>query len=283
MTNRIIKLVLLWGSAAAILLGKTTPATESVPRAPGPPVRLFNGTNLLGWSSWLVDTRRADPRGVFGVTNGMIRISGEGLGYLATEEDFSDYQLAVEFKWGDRNWTWGDRVGRARDSGVFLHSLGPDGNSHDGRGAFRAAIECQIMQGATGDFLLIRGTNFDGTLLAPRVTVSARAQRDEDGWPFCDFAGERVTLERWGRVNWFAKARPWRDELHFRGPHDLEKADGEWNRLLISCEADRIEVRLNGVKVNEARDVSPRRGRILLQCEGSEIFFRAIELRRWTK
>ena len=44
-----------------------------------------------------------------------------------------------------------------------------------------------------------------------------------------------------------------------------------------------ITVELNGVKVNEARDVFPRRGKILLQCEGSEIFFRALELRRWTK
>jgi hypothetical protein len=241
--------------------------------------RLFNGTNLLGWYSWLVDTKRADPRRVFSVTNGMIRISGDGLGYLATEQEFSDYQLVVEFRWGERNWPWGERIGKARDSGVFLHSVGPDGNSYDGRGAFRAAIECQIMQGATGDFLLIRGTNLDGALVAPRVTVQAQQGRDAEGWPFCAFAGEWVSLERWGRVNWFGKAREWKDKLDFRGPHDVEKPSGEWNRLVITCAGDHIEVELNGVKVNEAQNVSPQRGKILLQCEGSEIFFRTVELR----
>jgi len=65
----------------------------------------------------------------------MIRISGDGLGYLATTRSFADYRLVVEFKWGTLNTRWNDRVGRARDSGLFLHATGPDGNSHDGDGA----------------------------------------------------------------------------------------------------------------------------------------------------
>jgi hypothetical protein len=40
-----------------------------------------------------------------------------------------------------------------------------------------------------------------------------------------------------------------------------------------------MRVELNGVLVNEAFDVFPNAGRILLQCEGSEIFFRRLELR----
>jgi len=50
-------------------------------RSPSPGARqLFNGTNLAGWYSWLVDTKRDDPRRVFTVTNGLVRISGDGLG-----------------------------------------------------------------------------------------------------------------------------------------------------------------------------------------------------------
>lgn len=105
---------------------------------------LFNGTNLNGFHTWLSDTRLADPRQVFTVTNGMIRISGDGLGYLATEQAYQDFRLVVEFKWGQRNRAWGDRIGKARDSGIFLHAVGPDGNSHDGKGAFMAAIECNL-------------------------------------------------------------------------------------------------------------------------------------------
>ena len=40
----------------------------------------------------------------------------------------------------------------------------------------------------------------------------------------------------------------------------------------------RLQIRLKGVLVNEAFDLRPRSGRILLQCEGSEIFFRKLEL-----
>ena len=41
-------------------------------------IKLFNGKDLFRFHTWLVDTKREDPRHVFTVTNGMIRISGEG-------------------------------------------------------------------------------------------------------------------------------------------------------------------------------------------------------------
>ena len=239
---------------------------------------LFNGQNLEGFHTWLVDTRREDPRGVFSVTNGMIRVSGEGLGYLGTLQSYQDYHLIVEFKWGTRNWTWGDRVGKARDSGVFLHSTGPDGNSVDGQGAFKAAIECNLFQGATGDLLLIRGHDRDGRLIAPRIRAEVAEELDPDGHFTWKPGGQVQTREHWGRLNWFGKDPDWKDVLNFRGPRDPEHAYGAWNRLECFCEKDRIRIVLNGVVVNEAFDVRPSSGPILLQCEGSEIYFRRVEL-----
>jgi hypothetical protein len=93
-----------------------------------------------------------------------------------------------------------------------------------------------------------------------------------------DFFGRRETIERWGRVNWVNKSREWKDLLDFRGPRDVEKPRGEWNELAITCQDDEISVALNGTTVNEAHRVWPKRGRILLQCEGSEIFFRRVAL-----
>lgn len=252
------------------------PVASAIAAGQPAPVPLFNGTNLDGWSTWLVDTKHRDPRHVFSVTNGMIRLSGDGLGYLASSNAFRDYLLSLEFKWGARNTHWGDRLGKARDSGVFLHATGPDGNSHDGNGAFMAAIECNLFQGATGDFLLIRGNDAQHKLIAPRVTIEARAERDRDGWPWSQPGGKRITIERWGRVNWINKSAEWRDETDFRGAHDVEKPTGEWNRLEIRCDGGRIVVMLNGSTVNEAFAVWPRAGKILLQCEGSEIFFRRV-------
>lgn len=271
-------LVLLTAACALPhLLAREPESAEAVTPERGA-IHLFNGRDFSGLYTWLVDTKRQDPRQVFTVTNGMIRISGEGLGYLSTDREYRDYRLLVECKWGARNWAWGDRLGKARDSGIFLHSAGPEGNSYDGHGAFKAAIECNVFQGATGDFLLIRGTNAQGQIIAPRLTAEIASARDAEGWPFWQEGGDRHTLHTWGRLNWFGKDRQWRDQLDFRGSRDIENPYGQWNRIECICAGGRIIIRVNGVKVNEAFDVHPRQGRILLQCEGSEIFFRRFEL-----
>jgi hypothetical protein len=272
---------LLLGLSLAALLAPAADSAGGQPSdalSPTKRIRLFNGSDLSGFSTWLVDTQRDDPRRVFTVTNGAIRISGDGLGYLSTTQAYRDYRLVAEFKWGARNWAWGNRLGAARDSGVFLHGVGPDGNSYDGQGAFKAAIECNVFQGATGDFLLIRGTDADGSLIAPRLTAEIAATRDADGWPFWQPGGRRETIVRWGRLNWRNKDPGWKDVLDFRGSRDVEKPYGRWNRLECICDGDRIRILLNGTLVNEAFDVWPRSGRILLQCEGSEIYFRKLEL-----
>ena len=87
---------------------------------------LLGGGLLDHFYTWLVDTQYEDPRRVFQLKQGVLKISGNGLGYLATRRSFHDYHLSLEFCWGERNWPWGDRVGKARDSGVFLHATGPD-------------------------------------------------------------------------------------------------------------------------------------------------------------
>lgn len=255
------------------LAARAAPADASPP-----PTALFNGRDLAGWTSWLVDSRHADPRRVFTVTNGLLRLSGDGLGYLATDREFADYRLAVEWRWGTTNTRWGDRLGKARDSGLFLHAIGPDGNSHDGQGAFMAAIECNLFQGAVGDLLLIRGTAADGTLLAPRLVAEVAPAKDPEGWFTWQPAGRAQPIERWGRLNAATKSPDWRDLTDFRGPRDVEKPPGEWNVVVCEARADRLRVFVNGTPVNEARGLHPHRGRILLQCEGSEIFFRRVEL-----
>ena len=280
------------GALAMLLLGGLGPGADAAPaaREPATPatpaasatepatLRLFNGRDLSGWTTWLVDSRRSDPRRVFTVTNGCIRLSGDGLGYLATEREFADYRLTVEWRWGTLNTRWGDRLGKARDSGIFLHAAGPDGNSHDGQGAFMAAVECNLFQGAVGDLLLIRGNAADGTLIAPRLVAEVAPAQDAEGWYTWQSGGRPQAIERWGRLNGSTKSPDWRDITDFRGAQDVEKPPGDWNIVVCEARGDRLRVHVNGTLVNEARDLHPARGRILLQCEGSEIFFRRVEL-----
>ncbi len=262
------------GAIALFLLLAQAPVEPVVPKES--PIRLWNGKDLTGLYTWLVDTKREDPRKVYSVQDGLLRISGDGFGYLATERSYRDYRLVVEFKWGKTNWR--GREKNARDSGIFLHGTGPDGNSHDGKGAFMAAVECQVMQGRVGDLMLIRGDAADGSLLPLRMTAEAADARDRDGQPTWKRGGAPVTLRRMGRLNWFGVDPDWKDVLDFRGRNDVESPREEWTRVECVCEGSRISVRVNGATVCEAYDIYPESGKVLLQCEGSEIFFRTFEI-----
>ena len=238
---------------------------------------LFDSHLQEHFYTWLLDSGYEDPRKVYSLKEGVLRISGDGLGYVATKQTFRDYHVRLQFKWGDRNWHWGDRIGKARDSGLFLHATGPDGNSHDGNGAFMAAIECNIFEGAVGDFLLIRGDDAQGNLIAPRINVETADQPDGEGWPTFQLGGASKTIQQWGRVNHRFKSPKWEDVAGYRGLHDVV-VPGAWNQLECRCQGDQILVFVNRTLVNKARNVWPNRGQILLQCEGSEIYFRKMEI-----
>jgi hypothetical protein len=78
--------------------------------------------------------------------DGTFNISGRGYGYVATKEDYSDYHLVIEFKWGTK--TWGKREKAAKDNGILLHAYGPHGAYSD---TWMASIEAQIIEGGVGE------------------------------------------------------------------------------------------------------------------------------------
>jgi hypothetical protein len=270
---------------------RTGHAPEDEPIVPDRVIPLFNRKDLDGWTTWLVDTKRQDPRGVYSVQAGAIRISGDGFGYLSTRAAYRDYRLVVEVKWGTRNFQ--TRVGFARDSGIFLHGVGPDGNSYDcgwgsrkwntgpeiSNGAYRAALECQVMEGGFGDLILIAGRDADGSRVAPRAQIAVVPRAIEADYAKYQFdpRAERQTLTS-AAIAWIHKDPTWRDVPGFRGRHDVESPLGEWTRLECICAGARITIFVNGTQVNEAHGVVPSAGRILLQCEGSEVYFRKVEL-----
>jgi hypothetical protein len=265
-------------------IGRPKPPEPPPPITPKEPIALFNGKDLSEFYTWLVDTKREDPRRVFTVQDKMIRISGDGFGYLATEKRYANYELVAEFKWGEKNFR--GRENKARDSGIFFHADGADGNSTDGNGAYKAAIECQIMEGAVGDFLKIRGNyiwEFNGVRalvpISPNWTANISDIRDPDGYPWWKKGGEVLSYrEVVGRLNWKLKDPQWKDVLGFRGNQDVESPAGQWTRIHCICWDRTITIAVNDQVVNQIKDVSFNAGQILLQCEGSEIYFRRLEL-----
>lgn len=174
--------------------------------------------------------------------DGTLRISGQHYGYLATKENYSNYVLTAEYKWGPK--TWPPREFNARDSGVLCHFVGKDV-------VWPKSLEAQIIEGGTGDILVVSGAKLtvDGVTKGPRI--------------------ER--FDRPGR-------NPWKDEKGFRGQQELEKPVGEWNEMIVVCEGDKFGIWVNGHKTLMGSNAIPTAGKILVQSEGAEILFRKLEL-----
>ena len=170
------------------------------------PIKLFNGKNLAGFYTWTSDTNYQDPRKVFTVKDGLLTISGDGFGGLTTIDDYRDYHLILEFKWGEK--TWGSRKERTRDSGLLIHSYGPDGGRGAGadgrRGPWLPSIEAQIIEGGVGDILVLSGRDPKTGIEYP-VSLTAEVTKDRDGETVWKKGGERRSFSS-GRINWYGHA-----------------------------------------------------------------------------
>jgi hypothetical protein len=237
------------------------------------PIKLFDGKSFDTCYTWLKDTKRADPRHVFTVADGMIHISGDGYGGLVTKDRYRDYHCVLEYKWGEK--TWPERVDAARDSGLLIHSNGADGSY---AGNWMPSIEVQIIEGGVGDFILVNGKDDAGKPVPISVTSTVGRDRDDEVVWKADGQRETFDAKNRHRINWFGRDADWKDERGFRGAHDVESPHGQWTRIDVLAEKDKIEVFVNGVKVNEGLDVMPAAGRLQLQTELAEIFCRRWEL-----
>ncbi len=230
--------------------------------------QLFDGKSLKGWYTFLQDRGRDnDPKNVFTVQDGMIRISGEEWGCITTDAEYENYTIVLEFKWGEL--THKPRLENARDCGLLLHSQGEDGGS---QGIWMHSIECQMIEGGTGDFIVVG----DGTD-AFQVTCNVRTDSGGNHF-FTGKEGHSQTITE-GRINWWGRDPQWKDVLGFRGKQDVEKLPGEWNTLECIASGDEITVKLNGILINKATAVKPSKGRIQIQSEAAEVFIRKVELR----
>ncbi len=59
---------------------------------------------------------------------------------------------------------------------------------------------------------------------------------------------------------------------------DFENPAGEWNTIEIICNGDQTEHYVNGHLVNSGTKANVTSGKILLQSEGAEIYYRSVEL-----
>ena len=231
----------------------------------GEPIFRFNGKDLDGFYPFVRNRGRDDPNKVFTVRDGTICVSGQEFGGLTTRDEYQDYHLVVEWKWGER--TWAPRKDKTRDSGILVHCVGEDGAAG---GNWMESQECQVIEGGTGDFIMVPGKQ------KPSLTCETRVGPDRQ--LYFEKGGKAVTRNS-GRFNWWGRDPSWKDVLGFRGSRDVEKPAGEWNRMEVICDGDTITNIVNGYVVNAGTKSSQAEGKIQFQSEGAEIFFRKIEVR----
>ncbi|MBI5385621.1 MAG: DUF1080 domain-containing protein [Verrucomicrobia bacterium] len=127
---------------AGLLVSCSSPNVEPVANT----VDLFNGRDLSNWKAVLAkpDTQKED---VFSVHDGVIVCRGEPLGFIETEQTFTNFKLTVEWRWAP-----GTKPG---NSGVFLRINGD-------RKPLPRCIECQLKSGDAGDVYGFHGMKIDG-------------------------------------------------------------------------------------------------------------------------
>ena len=244
-----------------------TLAATAGPIVPTEAIELFNGQDLTGWYPALLGHAPGEnPGDIVRVEDGLLHIAGDERGCLSTDQAYANYRMVAEFKWGEAS--YGDREGKALDCGFQIHATGEEGGF---RGLWKYALAAQMIEGGTGDILVLG----DGTDTY-RATAPVAAEKQAGSWLFQPDG--RMQAVNFGRINWWGRDPEWKDAGGYRGARDVERPAGEWNRFEVIADGDTLTLVLNGVTVNRVYDVQPRSGQIQIQIEGAEVWFRRIAL-----
>jgi hypothetical protein len=81
-------------AASAIAQARAIPAH-------GRAIVLFDGKDLSQFDTFLPSSGlNFDPNHVFTVEKGVVHVSGTEFGYFITKQEYKDYYVSAEFKWG---------------------------------------------------------------------------------------------------------------------------------------------------------------------------------------
>jgi hypothetical protein len=229
--------------------------------------QLFNGKNLKNWEIYLGApitgfeelAKKATPASTYNVVKldgqKVIHISGDIFASLATKEEFENYHLRLEFKWGEK-------VYGKRNSGLLYHSFGPFGAAF---GTWMACIEHQLMHENLGD-----------TYLMANTWCQVKSKMGN--------LGTAYFYDPNGQISTFSEST---NGKSIKKKEDAEKPLGEWNTVDLYCFGQTSVHVVNGkvVMVNtncstfdDGKTTPLTKGRIQLQSEGGEFYIRKIEI-----
>jgi len=242
---------------------------------------LFNGTNLNGWYIVLRNSRSDDTNHLVQIQNEMIHMyqgapagSSQPAGYIVTDKEYSNYHLRLEYKWGEKRFQ--PRLKTRRDAGIMNHVVGKDG-------VWPRCIECQIQENDVGDIFTVNTrmtasvdpattnlvsvatTNEAGVVRTNIVVRPVFEEPEKGGMRFVQGVGDGIRRVIRNPMN---EHEGWNTvEVIVRGDEAVYIVNGKVNNR-----ASKIQEKVNG------EWVPLRKGKIALQLEFAEVFYRNVEI-----
>lgn len=245
---------------------------------------LFNGKNLDGWKVVIGRNALPDTNHLVQVHEGMVHMykdavegSPQPAGYIVTEKDYSDYHFRVQYKWGTKRFQ--PRAKGKRDAGILYHVVGKDG-------VWPRGVECQIQENDVGDVFTVntRVTAFVDPSTTNRIAeVVTNENRnvttnynvkpvfkaaEDGGIPYVQGVADGIR-----RV--------------IRSP--MNEHEG-WNTVEVIVHGDEATYIVNGKVNNRMKNIQQKvngqwepltKGRITLQLEFAEVFYRNAEIKEF--
>jgi hypothetical protein len=268
--------------AFVLLSDRFTASTAETARHSGW-TSIFNGTNLNGWYIVLRNSRSDDTNHLVQVENGMIHMykdapagSAQPAGYIVTDKEYSNYHLRLEYKWGEKRFQ--PRLKTRRDAGIMYHVVGKDG-------VWPRCIECQIQENDVGDIFTVNTrlttsvdpsttnvvsvvtTNAAGVMQTNLVVRPVFEEPENGGVSFVQGIAEGIRRVIRNPMN---EHEGWNTvEVIVRGDEAVYIVNGKVNNR-----ASKIQEKVNG------EWVPLRKGKIALQLEFAEVFYRNVEVQQ---
>ncbi len=231
---------------------------------------LFNGRDLDGLYTFLQKHgKNRDPDHIVTIEDGAIHLykhAPEGsevhMGYISTKREYGDFHLRCEYRWGEKKFK--PRYTLKRDAGLYYRIIGPDA-------IWPTAVQYQIEQTNVGDMIMLYGWTVD-TWIDPKT----RRQPQPTFLP-ADKGGQARVQGGHG-IEY---------QKHLAGDHEREG----WNTAEVILKDGSITHLLNGRVINHGKNLrfaDPKldgairkadKGRIALEIEAAEIFFRKVEIK----
>lgn len=197
-------------------------------------------------------------------------------GYIVTEKEYANYHLRFQYKWGTKKFA--SKIDAKRDAGLLYHVIGKDG-------VWPKSVECQIQEGDTGDIFTVntRVTTTVDPISTNRIsnvvtnsntgivktnynTQPVFKDASEGGVPIIQGVSDSIRRVKRNPEN---EKDGWNTvEVIVRGDSSTHIINGKVNNKILHLE-----------QMVDGKWVPLTKGKILLQQEGAEVFYRNIEIK----